>query len=75
MEIFNAPEIDSRPVSNPTIANAPATLATSALFQINSTKIYVPVVTLDMNDNIKFFENMEQEFKGTISWKQIGIKD
>ena len=39
-------------------------------FQINSTKVYVPVVTLLMNDNIKFLENIEQRFKRTISWNK-----
>ena len=28
---------------------------TSATFQINNGKLYVPVVTLPVNDNIKFF--------------------
>ena len=31
-----------------------ATTTTSALFQINNAKIYVSVVTLSINDNIKF---------------------
>ena len=34
---------------------------------ITSTKLYVPVVTLSINDNIKFLENIKQEFKRTIS--------
>ena len=32
----------------PTIAHAPATLATSALCQINSTKLYVLIPTLSI---------------------------
>ena len=35
---------------------------------ITSTKLYVPVVTLSINDNIKFLENIKQGFKRTISW-------
>ena len=30
------------------------TQTTSATFQINNAKLYVPVVTLSINDNIKF---------------------
>ena len=45
----------------------PATETTEAIFYINSTKFYVPVVTLPVNDDIKFSENLKQEFKRTIS--------
>ena len=37
---------------------------------ITSTKLYVPVVTLPINDNIKFLEKIKQRFKRTISWKK-----
>ena len=37
-------------------------------FIITSTKLYVPVFTLSINGNIKFFENIKQGFKRTISW-------
>ena len=33
-------------------------------------KLYVPVVTLSINDNINFLENIKQVFKRTISWKK-----
>ena len=39
----------------------------SVAFKITSTKLYVPVVTLTINDNIKFLENLRQGFKRTIS--------
>ena len=39
-----------------------ATTITGATFQINNTKLYVPVVTLSINDNINFFENKKQGF-------------
>ena len=32
-----------------------------------SPKLYVPVVTLSINDNIKILEHIKQEFKRTIS--------
>ena len=40
---------------------------TGTNFMITSTKLYVPVVTLSINDNIKFLENIKQGFKRTIS--------
>ena len=39
-------------------------------FIITSTKLYVPVFTLSINDNIKFLENIKQGFKRTISWNK-----
>ena len=36
-------------------------------FIITTTKLYVPVVTSSINDNIKFLENIKQGFKRTIS--------
>ena len=43
------------------------TITTGALFKINSAKLYVPVITLSENDNIKFLENIKHRFKRTIS--------
>ena len=43
---------------------------TGVNFTINSTKLYAPGVTLSTNDNIKFLENMKQEFERTISWNK-----
>ena len=43
---------------------------TGATFQINTTKLDVPVVTLSINDNINFLENLKQGFKRTISWNK-----
>ena len=43
---------------------------TGATFQINNTKLHAPVVTLSINDNIKFLENIKQGFKRTISWNK-----
>ena len=41
-----------------------------AKFQINNAKLYVPVVTFSINDNINFLENIKQYFKRTISWNK-----
>ena len=37
---------------------------------IFSTKLYDPVATLSINNNIKFLENTKQGFKRTISWNK-----
>ena len=37
---------------------------------ITSTKLHVPVVTLSINDNIKFLENIKQGIKRTIFWNK-----
>ena len=46
------------------------TATTSATFQINNVKLYVSAVTLSLNDNIRFLENIKQGFKRTISWNK-----
>ena len=43
---------------------------TGATFQINNAKLYVPVVTLSINNNIKFLENIKQGSKRKISWNK-----
>ena len=40
---------------------------TGANFMIATTKLYLPAVTLPINDNIKLLENIKQWFKRTIS--------
>ena len=47
-----------------------ATTTASEIFQINNAKLYVFVVTLSINDNIKFSEHLTQEFRGTVLWKK-----
>ena len=43
---------------------------TGATFQINNAEPYVLVVTLSMNDNIKFLENIKQGFERKSSWNK-----
>ena len=43
---------------------------TEAAFQINSTTLYVPVVTLSINYNIKSLKNTKQGFQRTIYWNK-----
>ena len=56
------------PNSNPPVPTVAATQTIGATFQINNAKLYGPVVTLSINDNITFLENIKQGFKRTISW-------
>ena len=39
-------------------------------FQITDTKLYVPVVTLSIQDNIKLLKQLESGFKRTINWNK-----
>ena len=64
------PIIPGNPDANPPVQEVPAIQTTAATFQMNNAKLYVPVVTLSMNDNIKFLESTKQGFKRTISWNK-----
>ena len=48
------PEVARNPGAYLHVPAKAATTTTSAIFQISNTKLYVPVVTLSVNDNIKF---------------------
>ena len=43
-------------------------------FTITDTKIYVPVVTLSTQDNVKLLEQLKPGFKRTISWNKYDPK-
>ena len=43
-------------------------------FMISSTKFYVPVVTLSVNNNIKFLEKLKLGFKSIVSWNKYRIE-
>ena len=43
---------------------------TEVIFQINNAKLYIPVITLSINDKIKFLENIKQGFIRTIPWNK-----
>ena len=53
--------------ADPPAQELAAIQTTRATFQINNAKLYVLVVTLSINDNIKFLENVLQGFKRTVS--------
>ena len=69
-EISRTPEAPANSTASPPTDRFPSTQTSGATFQINSTDLYVPVVSLSINDKIKFLENKEQEFKRTISWNK-----
>ena len=43
---------------------------TDIIFMITSPNHHAPLVTLSINDNINFLENLKQGFKRTISWNK-----
>ena len=64
-EISRAPEVGG---GNP----ADVTLTTREKFQMN--KLYVQILILSTNDNIKFLENIKQGLKRKISWNKCRSK-
>ena len=71
-EISIKPIIAGKPRANIPILAVAARQTTGATFQINNNKIYIPVVTFSINDNIKLLENIKQGFKRTISSNKYG---
>ena len=65
-EISTTPRIPVNPDANPPCQEVVAIQTTGATIQINNTKLYVTVVPLLANDNIKFLENIKQGCKRTI---------
>ena len=55
---------------NPPVQTREAIQTTGATFKTNNAKLYVPVLILSINNNIKFLENIKQDFKRTISWNK-----
>ena len=43
-------------------------------FEITDTKLYVPVVTLSIQNNSKLLQNLKSGFKRTISWNKYLLK-
>ena len=70
-EISIIPRIPQHPDANVSIQEVADVQRPSAKFQINNAKLDVTVVTLSVNDSIKFLENIKQVFKRTISWNKF----
>ena len=60
--------LPTNPDANPPIAAGLETLTTGAIFQKHNAKLYVSIVTLSVNNSIKFLDHLKQGFKKMISW-------
>ena len=69
-EISIIPRVPRDENANPLVQEIAAIQTTGATFKISNAKHYVPVVTLSINDNIKFLKSIKQGFKRTISWNK-----
>ena len=56
-------------------ANANATCADSATFKITDAKLYVPVVTLSAEDNVKLTKQLNEGFKRSLYWNEYKMID
>ena len=56
-------------------ANANATGADSATFKITDAKLYVPVVTLSAEDNVKLVKQLNEGFKRPVYWNKYKVID
>ena len=56
-------------------ANANATCADSATFKITDAKLYVPVVTLSAEDNVKLVKQLNEGFKRPVYWNKYKVID
>ena len=43
-------------------------------FEITDTKLYVPVVTLSNQENVKLLDQLKSGFKRTINWNEYQLK-
>ena len=69
-EISVTPAIAGNPRANIPVKAREARQITGGTFQIYNAKLYVPVVSFSINDNMKFLENIKQGIKITISWNK-----
>ena len=52
-----------------------STDAGAAVFIINNTKLYVPVITLSKEDNKDFIEQQNKGFQRSIYWNEYKTKE
>ena len=50
-----------------------STSGTAATFTITDTKLYVPIITLNIEDNTKLSKLLSEAFKRTIHWNKYKI--
>ena len=70
-EKLRTSEVATDPNANLSVQEADATQTKGATFKMNSTKIYVPAITLPKDDCFRFLENIRQGFKRTIFLERI----
>ena len=58
-----------------TSANADATGADSATFEVTDAKLFVPIVTLSIEDNAKLSKLLGEGFKRSIYWNKYKVID
>ena len=51
------------------------TIANTAIFKITDAKLYVPVVTLSTEDNVKLSTLLNEEFNRSIYWRKYKVTD
>ena len=51
------------------------TTANTAIFKITDAKIYVPIVTLSAEDNVKLLKLLSEGFKRTVYWNKYKVTD
>ena len=49
-------------------------ITNAGTFAITDTKLYVPVVTLSSQDNVKLLDQLKSGFKRTINWNKYQSK-
>ena len=49
-------------------------VSTATTFQITSTKLYVPVVTLSIKDNLNLAKQLNEGFKRSVYWNEYKSK-
>ena len=51
------------------------TVANTAIFKITDAKLYVPIVTLSAQDNVKLSKLISEGFKRSIYWNKYKVID
>ena len=51
------------------------TTANTAIFKITDVKLYVPIVTLSAEDNVKLLKLLSEGFKRTVYWNKYKVTD
>ena len=51
------------------------TVANTSIFKITDAKLYLPIVTLSAEDNVKLSKPLSEEFKRTVYWNGYKVTD